>query len=109
MDLKGREKFLQQVACNGYHSCAVCTTRFRKGLRTKPIYVGARRWLPDASPLRNSFHDGFDFISEERRGPPSLRITTSVFEATAIVEEEGLHDFLGKARHASVRDIYPPL
>ena len=97
MDLKGREKFFQQVACNGYHSCSVCTTPYLQGLRTKPIFTGARMWLPDTSPLRNCFHDGFDFISEERRGAPSLRTTASVFEASAIAEEEGFRDFLGKS------------
>lgn len=96
MDLKGREKFLSQTTCGSYFGCAVCLTRFRKGLRTKPTFVGARLWLPRDSPLRNEYHNGFDFICEEHGTPPALRTTASVFVACSIAAEEGLRDFLGQ-------------
>ena len=40
-------------------------------------------------------HDEFDFIHEERRGHPEFRTTHSVFEACALVQEEGLVHYLG--------------
>ena len=59
-------------------------------------YVGARLWLGDMSPLRNGFHDGFDFVSEERGVAPAMRTTAFVHTACAIAREEGLRDFMGR-------------
>ena len=96
LDLRAKEKFLNQRYCTGYYGCHVCTEEFFPGFRTKVCFCAARRWLPRTSRLRNEFQDGFDFICAERRGPPPLRTTKSVYDACALVSEEGLNHYMGK-------------
>ena len=98
MDLRGREKFFNQRGCNSSTGCSVCTMRFFNRVAKKVHFCGSRRWLPTSSPLRGAFHNGFDFVDEERRRPPSLRTTASVFDACALIEEVGadLNDYIGQ-------------
>ena len=52
LDLKGREKFLNQVSVQSYVGCAYCAAVFPKGCGG-PCFGIARRSLPDGHPLRN--------------------------------------------------------
>ena len=96
MDLRGREKFLQQQSCNSYYGCSVCHHRFERGLHKKCAFTGARLWLPLTHPLRNEQCGVFDFISDERRGSPTFRTTESVREAVALCQEENLRHYKGQ-------------
>ena len=95
LDLVGRDKFFWKKSCTSYNGCSVCDIHFRPGLHRKPVYIGARKWLPVNSPLRNIFYQGFDFICEERAGPPTSRTTNSVAEACILVAEEELEHYMG--------------
>lgn len=95
LDLKGRDKFLDQKACNGYFGCSVCHTQFCPGISKKVTFTGARLWLPMGHPLRAAQHDTYEFISHERRAPPPLRTTATVREAVALVQEANLDHFMG--------------
>ena len=95
LDLRGREKFLAQRACNSYYGCSVCCHRYLRGLGTKLVFTGARRWLPPNHPLRGEQFGRYEFVSAEQRPPARLRTTESVLEACAIVQEEHLRDFMG--------------
>ena len=52
LDLKGREKFLNQVSCQGYMGCAHCRAKFPRGVGG-PRFAIARRFLCPGHPLRN--------------------------------------------------------
>ena len=51
LDLKGREKFLNQVSVQSYCGCSRCRNVFPKGCRG-PRFAIARQFLPDDHPLR---------------------------------------------------------
>ena len=51
LDLKGREKFLNQVSVQSYVGCSRCQTVFPKGAKG-PCFGIARQFLPDGHPLR---------------------------------------------------------
>ena len=52
LDLKGREKFLNQVSVQSYMGCAHCRVKFPQGVGG-PCFGIARRFLPPGHPLRN--------------------------------------------------------
>ena len=52
LDLKGREKFLNQVSVQSYVGCAHCRAVFPKG-HGGPCFGIARKSLPVGHPLRN--------------------------------------------------------
>ena len=52
LDLKGKEKFLNQVSVQSYVGCSHCTAHFDKGCRG-PRFAMARRYLPSVHRLRN--------------------------------------------------------
>ena len=96
LDLKGRDKFLQQKGCNSYFGCSVCHNQSAPGIFKKVTHTGARLWLPSDHPLRNVRHGDYQFVSSERRPPPPLRTTSTVREAIALVNEGNLVHFMGE-------------
>ena len=70
LDLKGREKFQDQVSCQAYFGCSHCGICFPKGVasRSGPRYGVARTHLPTDHPLRRQQHLPYEFPAAENGG-----------------------------------------
>lgn len=67
LDLKGKEKFLDQVSVNSYMGCSHCRVHFPKGCRG-PRFGVARRYLPAGHPLRRQVSVPYEYHAEENEG-----------------------------------------
>ena len=65
LDLKGREKFLNQVSVQSYVGCSHCHIEFDP---PGPRFCSARRYLPIDHPLRRQFAAPYEFTTAELRG-----------------------------------------
>ncbi len=61
------------------------------------MYLGSRRLLPLDSPLRQSKCGEFQFIDEERLGPPPTRTTALMHDCLQIAKDEGYGHMCGFA------------
>ena len=99
LDLKGKEKFLNQVTVQSYCGCSHCLIHYDQG-PGGPVFSSARRLLPPDDPLRNQRADvhGYSFVfrNDERRGPPAEKTTQTVFTNAAIAESRGIEHYLGQ-------------
>ena len=99
LDLKGKEKFWNQITVQGYCGCSVCTIHYDQGPRCV-IYAAARRWLPADHPLRNQSpvfqgHQFF-FRGAELRAAPANKTTQSVLTCATITIQRELTHYLGQ-------------
>lgn len=70
MDLKGREKFLNQISVKSYTGCSFCRAVFPQGCGG-PCFGITRKFLPADHPLRNTTfgrHNEFQYTAAERSG-----------------------------------------
>ena len=99
MDLKGKEKFYNQMSVQSYCGCSHCQVHFDKG-PDGPIYALARRYLPAGHPLRSrrsrfKGHD-FEFCSEETREAPAKKTTQTLFQYATLARRHNVEHFLGQ-------------
>ena len=67
LDLKGKEKFLDQVSVMSYMGCSHCCIKFPRGCRG-PVFGVARRSLPDDHPLRRQHSAPYEYPAPEHKG-----------------------------------------
>lgn len=104
LDLKGREKFLDQRPVNSYVSCAHCVAKFPKGL-TGPIFGIARQYLCRGHRLRQRVCAPFQYMAPEPALPPPLKDTAFVkYAATQAVAQNMVH-FLGQKGDPMFSDL----
>ena len=76
LDLKGREKFLDQISVQGYMGCSHCIVYFPKGAAsTGACYAVARTYLQSDDPLRQQSHLAYEFPAAEADGPTNTNIS----------------------------------
>ena len=99
LDLKGKEKFFNQITVNGYCGCSTCTIHYDRG-NDGAIYAGARRLLPAGHPLRNNTAtvegEQFFFRNRETRSAPPIKTTQTLFKYAALAKRRGVSHFLGQ-------------
>lgn len=67
LDLKGKEKFFDQVSVQSFVGCSHCCVTFPKG-RQGPVFGVARCSLSDDHPLRRQVSPPYEYVEEETRG-----------------------------------------
>ena len=67
LDLKGKEKFLDQVSVQSYSGCSHCAVKFPQGNRG-PRFGVARRYLPTGHPLRSQVSLPYEYPEAEHAG-----------------------------------------
>ena len=96
LDLKGREKFLNQVSVQSYCGCSRCRNVFPKGCGG-PRFAIARQFLPPGHPLRRrTYGPLLQYPSQERAGAPAIKDTAFVYDAARRALEGGYAHFLGQ-------------
>lgn len=99
LDLKGKEKFYNQISVTGYCGCSTCSVHFDKGPKG-PISACSRRFLPAGHPLRakTCTFEGqrFTFRNEETRTAPAKKTTQTIFTFLAFVRQLGVEHYLGQ-------------
>ena len=99
LDLKGKEKFYDQISVTGYCSCSTCNLHYDQG-PGGAIYASSRLFLPADHPLRskNCEFEGlsFTFRNEERRPRPTTKTTQTIFTTLALVRQLGVEHYLGQ-------------
>ena len=99
LDLKGKEKFYNQISVQGYCGCSTCCVHFDQG-PDGPIYGMARCYLPRGHPLRSRQcrFDGYDFEfrNDETRSAPAIKTTQTLFNYATIAKTRGVEHYLGQ-------------
>ena len=67
LDLKGREKFLDQQSVQSYMGCSHCTVNYPKGVKG-PTFGVARRYLPPGHSLRRQVSAPYEYPAPEALG-----------------------------------------
>lgn len=73
LDLKGKEKFHDQVSVQSFAGCSHCCVTFPKGCQG-PVFGVARRYLPDGHPLRRKVSAPYEYPEQETNGRSLLYI-----------------------------------
>ena len=98
-DLKGKEKFYNQMSVQSYCGCSTCTVHFDQG-PGGPIYALARRYLPPDHPLRSQGcvfkGNRFEFHNVERRSPPAVKTSQDIFNYNVLRKTRNVTHFLGQ-------------
>ena len=99
LDLKGKEKFYDQIQVIGYCGCSTCCVHFDQG-PTGAIYGCVRRFLPVGHPLRSkdcSFEGlTLTFRNEETRPAPATKTTQTLFTYLSLARRLGVEHYLGQ-------------
>lgn len=99
LDLKGKEKFYNQIAVTGYCGCSTCCVHYDKTPAGKS-HDCARRFLPPGHPLRSKdcVYEGLQltFRNEETRPPPKTKTTQTLFTFLSFVRTLGVEHYLGQ-------------
>ena len=99
LDLKGKEKFYDQIVVTGYCGCSTCNVHFDQG-PGGAIYACSRRFLPVGHPLRakDCEFEGLRFVyrNEEARARPTTKTTQTIFTTLALVRRLGVEHYLGQ-------------
>ena len=99
LDLKGKEKFYNQVVVTGYCGCSTCCIHYDRGYGGA-IYAASRRQLPADHPLRNitATVEGvqFFFRNRETRIPPPVKSTQTLFKYATLAKLRGVTHYLGQ-------------
>ena len=73
LDLKGREKFLDQMSVQAYMGCSHCSVYYPKGAGSSgPCFGVARRWLPTIHPLRRQLSLPYEYPTAEDGGTAGM-------------------------------------
>lgn len=96
LDLKGREKFLNQTSVQSYNGCSTCRIKFEAGTHRRLVHAVARRWLPPTHPLRGTRHDGHEFAQTEGKDPAMAKDTDFVLSCAAFAKDKQIGHFLGQ-------------
>ena len=67
LDLKGKEKFMDQVSVQSYMGCSHCCVNFPQGCQG-PVFSVARRYLPEGHELRRQYSAPYEYSAPEPRG-----------------------------------------
>lgn len=82
LDLKGKEKFYNQMSVQSYCGCSTCTVHYDQG-PDGPIHALARRYLRTGHPLRSRscvFHGHhYEYNSVETRSAPPIKTSQTLF------------------------------
>ena len=99
MDLKGKEKFYNQMSVQSFCGCSTCLAHYDQG-PGGPIYALARKYLPPNHPLRsaqcNFKGNRYEFIKAEARGAPAIKTTQTIFNFAAMARRLGVAHYLGQ-------------
>jgi len=99
LDLKGKEKFYDQIGVIGYCGCSTCVIHYDKG-PAGPIYGCSRQFLPAGHPLRQKdcVFEGLrlTFRNEELRPPPATKTTQTIFKLVSMARRLRVHHYLGQ-------------
>ena len=101
LDLKGKEKFYDQVAVQGYCGCTTCCVHYDIGpCGDGAIYGCARRFLPIGHPLREERSDfeglKLRFRGAEMRAAPETKTTQTIFKLIAQARLNQVQHYLGQ-------------
>ena len=99
LDLKGKEKFYNQITVVGYCGCSTCCVHFDQG-PAGAIYGCARQFLPEGHPLRSKdcVFEGLTltYRNEETRTAPATKTTQTLFKFLAVARRLGVQHYLGQ-------------
>ena len=101
LDLKGKEKFYDQVAVKGYCGCTTCCIHYDMGpCGDGAIYGCARRFLPIGHPLREDQCE-FEGLKLKFRGAevwaaPETKTTQTIFKLIAQARLLAVQHYLGQ-------------
>ena len=99
MDLKGKEKFYNQMSVQSYCGCSTCLVHYDQG-PGGPIYALARKYLPRDHPLRlaqSTFKGNrYEFRNNEVLTAPAIKTTQTLFNFAAMARRLGVQHYLGQ-------------
>ena len=99
LDLKGKEKFYNQISVVGYSGCSTCIVHYDQG-PAGAIYGCARRFLPRGHPLRRKdcTFQGLQlaFRNEELQEAPPKKTTQTVFKLATQARARRVTHYLGQ-------------
>ena len=99
LDLKGKEKFYNQMTVQSYCGCSTCTVHYDQGPEG-PIFAVSRRYLPPGHPLRQqscTFKGReYEFRSEEIRIAPAVKTSQTLFKYAELQRTLQVEHFLGQ-------------
>ena len=102
LDLKGKEKFYNQMSVQSYCGCSHCQVHYDQG-PDGPIYALARRYLPPGHPLRSRrcHFKGqlYEFRDAEVRTAPRIKTTQDLFKYVALALRHNVDHYLGQKGH----------
>lgn len=108
LDLKGKEKFYNQIVVGGYCGCSTCTVHYDQG-PGGPIFSTARMMLPAGHPLRkrNCVFQGrrYQFRIDETRSHPPKKTTQYVLMCAMLAERRGVEHYLGQKGPPILRSL----
>ena len=88
LDLKGKEKFLDQVSVMSYVGCSHCAVKFPRGHRG-PRFGVARRYLPKDHPLRRQVSLPYEYPEAEHAGTLLMSTNTHLMDTCTYVLTTG--------------------
>ena len=99
LDLKGKEKFYNQMTVQSYCGCSTCTVHFDQGPEG-PIFAVSRRYLPAGHPLRQQscMFKGreYEFRTNETRTAPADKTSQILFKYAELQRRRKVEHFLGQ-------------
>ena len=108
LDLKGKEKFFNQIVVGGYCGCSTCKIHFDQGPRG-PIFSSARMMLPAGHPLRKKSivfqGQPYQFRIIETRSQPALKTTQSVLMYAMLTRRMNVEHYLGQKGPPILRSL----
>ena len=99
LDLKGKEKFYNQIQVIAYCGCSTCCVHFDQG-PGGAIYGCSRQFLPVGHPLRakDCEFEGLTlhFRNEESRPAPATKTTQTLFNFLMLARRLGVQHYFGQ-------------
>ena len=99
LDLKGKEKFYDQICVTGYCGCSTCFAHFDQGPKG-PINCCSRCFLPADHPLRQKDCEfagvKLTFRNHETRAAPVTKTTQTIFQCSTLAREMEVEHYLGQ-------------
>ena len=111
LDLKGREKFLNQVSVQSYVGCSHCRAVFPKG-NGGPCFGIARKYLPDNHPLRAERFGLCQYAAAEVSGitiftvireHDPISLLNALFSRACVPTPTPTHKYLSARAHTHTR------
>ena len=99
LDLKGKEKFYNQIQVVGYCGCSTCCIHYDQG-PDGAIYGCSRQFLPVDHPLRSKDCEfeglTLHYRREERRPAPATKTTQTLFKFLMVARRLGVDHYFGQ-------------